>query len=95
MTNNVRFDAAEWVRRVRRGEREVFCCAPHPSDRDGYCKRLDGHDGDHAAYTFLISKPETWCDAEIPVEFLEPVELDAEVLELYPEGAGDESLSLR
>jgi len=24
------------------------------------CRRLAGHDGEHRAYTFLISEPETW-----------------------------------
>jgi hypothetical protein len=40
-----------------------FCNSPHPTGGTS-CKRLAGHGGDHAAYTFRLSQPETWA-AEI------------------------------
>jgi hypothetical protein len=39
---------------------EVYCMAPHPTMAEYPCKRLVGHEGDHAAYTFLLSEPDRW-----------------------------------
>lgn len=36
------------------GKREIVTIATVP------CRRTKGHDGDHAAFTFSISTPETW-----------------------------------
>jgi hypothetical protein len=41
-------------------EQHKFCSSPHPTDRYTSCKRAAGHQGDHVAYTFRISEPETW-----------------------------------
>lgn len=51
----------------------VFCGVQHPDNPDPelepdnfdfhFCRRLPHHDGsDHAAFTHLISTPETWPD---------------------------------
>jgi hypothetical protein len=37
-----------------------FCNSAHPIVGATPCKRLAGHDGDHAAFMFGISAPETW-----------------------------------
>lgn len=51
------------------GRGRVFCCVAHPDnpspdvDPDGefvFCRRLVGHEGDHAAFAFSISVPESW-----------------------------------
>ena len=48
---------------------KTFCAAPHPNNPQdatditaewAWCRRLKGHAGPHAAFTFLISQPETW-----------------------------------
>jgi hypothetical protein len=42
---------------------KAFCAAPHPTappGADTWCTRRPGHDGEHAAFTFSISTPETW-----------------------------------
>lgn len=39
------------------------CAAPHPTAplaASIWCTCLPGHKGDHSAYTFSISTPETW-----------------------------------
>jgi hypothetical protein len=45
------------TRRRRRDGRQILRIAV---TYDVFCTRLAGHTGDHAAYTFRISKPETW-----------------------------------
>jgi hypothetical protein len=47
-----------------------YCSAAHHTRNDVWCRRQPGHDGDHAAFVFLISKPEYWKDAsERPAPF--------------------------
>lgn len=37
-----------------------FCSSPHPDKPFTFCRRMPHTDGDHAAFTHLISAPETW-----------------------------------
>jgi len=47
----------DWARFCRVHPRPL-CDSPHPAGETS-CKRFAGHDGDHAAYTFRLSAPET------------------------------------
>jgi hypothetical protein len=38
----------------------LFCGAPHPDRAAVSCRRIDGHDGEHAAFVFSVITPETW-----------------------------------
>jgi len=53
------FDVDPEHYRAPRRYPDPFCNSRHPRKGDE-CRRLKGHDGDHAAFTFLISQPETW-----------------------------------
>lgn len=37
-----------------------FCSSKHPSKEFVYCRRQKKHPGDHAAYVFSITEPESW-----------------------------------
>lgn len=38
----------------------AFCSAPHPDAPGVWCRRQLGHPGDHSAFIFKISTPESW-----------------------------------
>lgn len=38
----------------------IFCSSPHPTDTFAWCRKMPGHSGDHAAFTFKISDLSTW-----------------------------------
>lgn len=48
-----------------KGKSQVFteCKAPHPTDENYFCKRVEDHDGAHQAYVFSVIKPDEWEDA--------------------------------
>ena len=39
---------------------DPICKSAHPTKPEHLCHRPAGHDGDHAAYTFHLTSPETW-----------------------------------
>jgi hypothetical protein len=54
----------------------LFCKEPHPTVGDASCARLHGHEGSHAAFTFLITQADEWGEGASDDEASDPVALD-------------------
>lgn len=40
-----------------------FCCSKHPTAPGVWCRKFKDHEGACAAFSFLISEPDTWVRA--------------------------------